>query len=220
MIRAALLLFAIVAPSGLGAANGWVETGREGGVALYARPRAGTSNHESLGVGAIDAPPWVVKNALDDVNGHMPYLLESRVIKRDAQGMVVYMRTSAPLVADRDYSIRLVDESFVRSDGSVVYVTRWRAANDEGPPPQQGVVRVAVTEGEWRLEPMANGTKTRAIYFVYAEPGGGIPEAIAKWAQRSAMSGIFGALRDRVLDAKYAATAPATPTRREEIMLR
>src|SRR5436190_854063 len=102
-------------------ADGWEEAGRDDGVIIYVRMRAGASGaerHEVLGVGAIDAPAWVVKNAIDDfdaTSGRMPYLKETRVIKRDADGVVVYNRTSAPIIADRDYTIRIRDASFAKA---------------------------------------------------------------------------------------------------------
>jgi hypothetical protein len=206
------LALALLFPVGLGA-QGWTEAGRDGGVTVYVREQP---RRETLGVGVIEAPPWVVKNAIDDVDaktGRMPYLLESRVLKRDGRGIVLYNRTSAPVLADRDYTIRMFDASFVKPDGTVVYVVRFIIANEEGPPPRTGVVRVNETYGEWRYEPIAGGAMTRAYYFIYADPGGAVPSALANWGTQQMMSGIFGALRERVKDPLYRAREPSRPVR-------
>lgn len=183
---------------------------------MYARSRAsGGSLKETLAVGAVDAPPWVVKNAIDDYeasDGAMPYLREMRVLSRDARGTLIYHRTSPPLVADRDYTIRMSDESYLRDDDAVVYVVRWRAANAEGPPPRAGVVRVAETEGYWRLEPIDAGTRTRASYWIFADPGGSVPHALAGWGTNTMMSSIFKAIRQRAVNKKYWQVRPAAPT--------
>jgi hypothetical protein len=203
---------ALLLPLGLGA-EGWTEAGRDSGVIVYVREQP---KRETLGVGVIEAPPWIAKNAIDDVDartGRMPYLLESRVLKRDARGVVVYNRTSAPVVADRDYTIRMFDASFVKPDGSVVYVVRFKTANDEGPPVRSGVVRVNETYGEWRFEPIAGGAMTRAYYFVYADPGGAVPQALANWGTEQMIAGVFNALRERVRDPAYRAKEPDKPLR-------
>src|SRR5688572_7312802 len=196
--------------------DGWQETARKDGVVVFARAHEGTDRFETLAVSAIDAPPWVVKNAIDDIDRQddMPYLKEARVIRRDPRGAVIYHRMSPPFITDRDYTIRLRDESAVRADGTIVYVQSWRTANELGPPPRPKVVRVPSVEGYWRLEPIDGGKRTRASYFVYSDPGGAIPQNIANWGSESAMPSIFKALRKRVADKKYAVTKPALPDAR------
>src|SRR5688572_27852914 len=88
-----------------------VLSGKEG-VTIYRRSVGGIT--ECVAVGIIDAPPAVAKAAIDDVGaptGKMPYVTEERVIKRDAHGVLVYTRTSTPIVSDRDYTLRIVDAS-------------------------------------------------------------------------------------------------------------
>src|SRR5688572_10761364 len=102
MITTIVLLLAAADP----AHEGWEESSRKDGVVIYTRKHAGTDSLESLGVSAINAPPWVVKNAIDDVekSDDMPYLKESRIIRQDARGSVIYHRTAPPFVTDRDYT--------------------------------------------------------------------------------------------------------------------
>ena len=191
---------------------GFAELGASSGVAVYERARKGTSTHETLGVGVVDAPPWVVKNAFDDVVAPMAYIEEVRIVKRDDAGVVVYNRTSAPIIEDRDYTLRMWDDSFARPDGSVVWVTKWQAANELGPPPRANVVRVTVIYGELRMEPLPDG-KSRVSYFVYTDPGGAVPLGLAEWGQRQAVANVFESIRARARNAKYRAVEPAKPTR-------
>ena len=214
-VLAVLPLLVLASPAELP----WQEVARSAAVTVYRRPRGGTAVTETLAVGELDAPPWVVMNALADYEpeeGQMPYVAEVKVLKRDARGTVIYNRTSPPVVDDRDYTIRMFDDSFVRADGAVVYVARWVTANQEGPPPKPGVVRVNLTEGYWRLDPIGDGKKTRASYFVFAEPGGSLPQSVADFGTNTAMADVFNALRARVKASKYRARAPARPTKRGE----
>lgn len=196
----------------------WHQVSRSDSVTIFRRPHSETTMTETLSVGIVDAPPWVVKNALDDYQpkiGQMPYLAEARVLKRDDRGVVIYNRASPPLVADRDYTIVMYDASFVRADGTVVYVSRWRTANEEGPPARDGVVRIDKIEGYWQLEPIDGGKRTRATYLLIASPGGNLPQSIADWGTNTGMVGVFDALRTRSRVPIYAKAPPPPPTRRE-----
>lgn len=188
------------------------------GFKLFQRD-TGEATREMLAVATIDAPPYVVKNAVDDFEadtGRMPFVTEVRVLSRDdeAREAVVYNRTSVPLVADRDYTVRVIDDSFVRDDGQVVYVQRWRVANDRGPRERPGVVRVERSEGYWRFEPLDGGARTRATYFLSATAEG-IPKPLADWGTQNILSGIFEAVRDRVAEPKYRETQPVVTARRD-----
>jgi hypothetical protein len=211
-----LVLHLIASP----ADDGWEESGRTDGVIVYVRSRAGSESlRETLAIGAIDAPPWVVKNAIDDweaQDGAMPYMREMRVLSRSGRSGVVYHRTAPPLVTDRDYTIRMIDESYVRPDDSVVYVSRWVVANELGPPPRIGVVRVTVTEGYWKLEPIDDGKRTRASYFVFADPGGSVPKSVAQWGTNTMLGGIFNAIRARARNPKYRVDPPPVPSLRRD----
>lgn len=193
--------------------EGWQVVGRRDGVVVYQRPRAHSPHPEVLAVGTIDVEPWVAKNAVDDVEGtFMPYLVEAQVLKRDERGLLIYNRVSPPLVTDRDYSIRFFDQSYT-SGGVTVWIARWRAANDEGPPKRSGVVRVHETEGYWRFEPVDGGKRTRASYFVYTNPGGSVPAPLSAWGSTTMLPDVVNALGARAKQAKYRDKRPPTPSR-------
>jgi hypothetical protein len=182
----------------------WRVLSEKDGVTISRRSVGGFT--ECVAVAIIDAPPAVAKAAIDDVGAHsgkMPYVIEERVIKRDARGVVVYTRTSTPFVSDRDYTLRITDASYRNDDGAMVYVSRYALANDEGPPPRVGVVRVLHSEGSWRFDAVDGGARTRATYSVSAEPFVGVPQWIQDLATRDLLTRIFGALRERVVDPRY-----------------
>jgi hypothetical protein len=185
--------------------DGWEESSRKLGVVVYTRKLAHMELYETMAVGMIDAPPSVVKYAIDDVDksDDMPYLKEARVIRRDDRGALIYHRTAPPVVSDRDYTILMFDASARRDDGTLIYITRWHTANEEGPPPRPKVVRVPRLEGYWRLEPVDGGKRTRATYFVFSDPGGALPRALAAMGSGSALPEVFEAMRRRVKDPKY-----------------
>jgi len=195
--------------------DGWELAGRTSGIHVYVRHDGDSQLGQVLATCTIDAPPLVAKIAIDDfdaVRGRMPFIKETKVVSRGDKSLVVYNRTSAPLVADRDYTVRVVDQSYAREkDGAMVYVSRFESANNLGPPPLPGVVRVEHSEGEWRFEPIDGGRRTRAVYRVTLDiTHDGLPDAVYKWGAVQMMSGILGALRERVDDPKYTAQAESS----------
>lgn len=200
----------------LAASGAWQPVDGVKGFKLFQRD-TGEATREMLALAVIEAPPYVVKNAVDDFEaktGRMPFMAEVRVLARDEASALVYNRTSAPLVADRDYTIRVTDDSFVRPDGETVYVQRWHAANDQGPDMKPGVVRVSRAEGYWRFEPIDGGTRTKATYFLLAQAEG-IPKPIADWGSQQLLSAVFAAVRDRVDQPKYRESQPMVAARRD-----
>lgn len=192
--------------------EGWQVVGRRDGVVVYQRPHPASPHPESLAVTIIDVPPWVAKNAVDDVEADgMPNLAEARIVKRDERGLVIYNRVSPPVVADRDYSIRFFDQSYT-AGGVTIWIARWRTANDEGPPKRSGVVRVPVNEGYWRFEPIDGGKQTRATYWVYTDPGGAVPAPLAAIASTTLLPDVVNALAERARRPKYRAKMPRPPT--------
>lgn len=195
--------------------EGWEVVGRRDGVVVYQRPHPGSEVPELLAVGTLDVPPWVAKNAVDDVESKdsvMPYLSEARVLKRDERGLLIYNRISPPVVSDRDYTIRFFDQSYT-TNGVTIWIARWRAANDEGPAKRSGVVRVHETEGYWRFEPIDGGARTRASYYVYSNAGGAVPVGLSAWGSTTMLPDVVNALAERAKKPKYREKMPAPPSR-------
>jgi hypothetical protein len=192
----ALMLLLSADPRSAGAASpadSWKEAGRRDGVVVYTRSHAGSDFHEAMAVGLIDATPAECARVVDDLASFtqwMPYLAEAKVI---APG-VVYHRVTAPLVAERDYVIRFVDDS----KGDVIRRS-WKAEHNSVPL-KAGVVRVTSTEGAWIFEP--RGKQTIARYIVFSDPGGSVPAWLANFAATAMLPDVVNAVAKRVAPAQ------------------
>jgi ribosome-associated toxin RatA of RatAB toxin-antitoxin module len=185
-------------------AGEWKFISNKGGVALYRRER--TASYESKAIGEIDASTQLAHAVINDLESYasfMPYTAECRVLKREADSVVVYQRISAPLTSDRDYTVR-VRWSSKAVDGGMSYFSQWSTENALGPPEKAGVVRVKLCEGGWLLEP-AGPNKTRATYMIYTDSGGMIPTFIKNTGSQIGIRKLFEAVRKQVRDPKYAA---------------
>jgi hypothetical protein len=146
------------------------------GVRVYRREkRAGL---EFAAEGLIPAAPARVRRVLTDYPSHgrwQKHLRENRVLASTADSVDVYQRMDLPLLDDRDYTLHVT----WGDDGSVLW-TRFVTANDRGPGPVRGVVRVSQHEGAFRLEPAENGRSTLAVYRFHIDLGGSLPMWMAK----------------------------------------
>lgn len=186
----------------------WEKRSDEDGIQVFAREVPGSRVREMKAVGLVDAPPVACYRVVSDLDNYvhtMPYTKESRVVGKDGDHAVYfYSLISTPVVSDRDYTIHIIDESKPRPDGGG-YRTSWTIADDKGPAPRDGVVRVTVNTGFWEFEPAEGGKKTKATYYVLTDPGGSIPAWIANRANTTAVPNVFKAIRAAVKDRKYSA---------------
>jgi len=178
---------------------------------VSSRDKSGSDVKEVRGVGVIDAPSWVVKNVIDDVANYknfMPYTKESLVLSRHDGYIVSYQYLATPVVDDRDYTIKIYDESREDASGKIIWKNRWSEANKLGPAQKNGVARVTVNEGYWILEDDAGGQRTKATYYVYTNPGGAIPTFVVNMANAQAVPELFRAVSKATKNATYRATKP------------
>ena len=195
------------------AGTDWREASRSHGLVIYNRSKANSNVHEIKAVGTIDAPPWVVKNVIDDADHYasfMPYVAECRVISRDSASIVSYQRLSLPVVSDRDYVLQIRDESRRGDNGEIVYINRWKST-EAGIAEKPGIIRVKINEGSWVLEPADSGKRTQATYFIYTDPGGKLPAWIINKSNSNVIPKVFDAVRKAAADPKYWKTKPARP---------
>jgi hypothetical protein len=186
--------------------DGWKKESDEKGVVIHSRLRQGSPLKEFRGVGLIEANPETVFAVIDDTESYthfMPYTAEVRMLKREKNSATVYQRLALPLISDRDYTIVSKHDTWSGPDGPIHRV-HWESANNLGPAPKSGVIRVNLCEGGWLLEP--NGANaTRATYIIYTDSGGAIPAFIANSGSRLAIRKLFEAVRKQVKEPKYAA---------------
>ena len=184
----------------------WKLVSTSNNVALYRRPRPGPGHYETRAIGEIPAPTKVVLAVIDDAESYpkfMPYTAECRVLKKEGDSVLTYQRISAPLVSDRDYTLRVRTTSKKVEHGTS-YFSRWETANALGPPEKRGVLRVPLCDGSWLLDPVSPEV-TRATYTVLTDSGGAIPAFIKNTGSQIGIRKIFAALRKQVQDPKYGA---------------
>lgn len=180
----------------------WEQAGKRDGITVYSRAKDGSDVLEMKAIGMIDGSPQEVFDVLwgwADYPKVMPYTEESKVIKTENDGKVTvfYSVVNAPLVAKRDYLIRVTNSSDWK-DGKGFMKSEWTAIVDPKIPERDGYVRTKVNDGWWLLEPREDGKKTFATYWVYTDPGGSIPKFIVNKANGSAVPDVFAAIRKAV----------------------
>ena len=181
----------------------WKFISDKDGVTIYRRQR--TLSKESKATGEIAASTDLVHAVLEDVESYtsfMPYTAECRVLKREGETIVAYQRISAPMVSDRDYTIR-VRTNAKKVESGTIYSSSWVTDNAAGPSVRPGVVRVSLCDGSWLLEPTGPNS-TRATYQIYTDSGGLIPSFIKERAGPAGIRKLFDAIRKQSRDPKYA----------------
>ena len=185
----------------------WQHVDDKSGVALYARSRPGSGIKEYKGTGIIDAKAAMVEKVIQDIDAYprfMPFVTEARVISGTGAEVVTYQRLSFPVVANRDYTVRVEHGTVSAPDGTLIYRDTWETDNEDGPAEQKGVVRVKVNEGSWLLEPAPpDGASTQATYQIYTDSGGALPAFLANRACETAIPKLIDALRKQVTEPKY-----------------
>lgn len=188
------------------AAPPWEAVGQDDGISIFARDRPGSDVHEMKAQGMIDAPPAAVWKALRDYDHYtqtMPYTEKAQIVAKQDDGKVLwfYSVINAPMVSRRDYVIKISDDTDYKNGKGEMKVS-WTAASDKGPPPQDGIVRVTINDGYWDLQPVANGAKTYATYYLYTDPGGSVPKWIVNKANGTAVPNVFRAIKKVVAGEK------------------
>jgi hypothetical protein len=189
----------------------WVQINSNPSLTVYAKDRLGTPIKELRAIGTVDAPNWVVLNVLDEVADYpdfMPYTTKAQLIERRPHGAVIYFRWDPPLIGARDVTITVTQSSTKRADGKTIYQLRWEPTNSAGPAPTPGVIRIALDEGSWNLEPSADGRKTTVTYDLFTDGGGGLPPFVINLANRQSVSDLFQAIRKQVTLPKYSQRNP------------
>ncbi|APR74784.1 Collagenase [Minicystis rosea] len=170
--------------------DGFVLIAEEKGVKVYRREKR--AGFEFAAEGTLAAPAAQVRRALLDYPSHQKwqkYMKECRVLTRSDDALDVYQRMSPPVVDDRDYTLHVT----WGDDGGVLW-TRAAVANERGPAPVSGVIRISTNETSWRLEPIDGGRSTRAVYRIHIDMAGSVPTWMAKGQASSDIPDFFANL--------------------------
>ena len=177
--------------SSLALASQFVLVGEEHGVVVFRN--ADVPYVDLVAEGDFDAAPQAVRAMLLDYEGH-PNLAGAvkvtRVLERTDNTLLVYQRLDLPVLDDRDYTMAVA----WGADPDALWA-RYRTANDRGPPPIDGVVRMSLHEAEWRFLPLDGGRRTHAVYMVRMDLGGSLPLWICRSQMVSQVPGLFEAIR-------------------------
>jgi hypothetical protein len=173
----AILLLA----GGVAAADeGWSTYGTRDGVTYEKRGVPGSKYNEYRAT--VDVQTSLAETARvvwSCITESVPPTVKKRtVLSRSDDELVIYDQVRTPVVSDRDVTIRIR-----RNTRAGEIEIRFDSANDVGPPPQSGFVRLPVVRGHWLLVQSASGTRVR--YECYSEPGGSIPAFLVRGAQQS-----------------------------------
>lgn len=188
-------------------ADGWCEVHARDGVQVLARTRAGSPIKEMRAISDIDASPERVLAVLDDIEHYpqfMPPTSAAQLLHRDGDYAHYYVEISPPVIARRDYCIRVGTQ---RLAGGRLR-SYWMADNTGCPPERPGVVRVRSHDGEWLLEPLDGGRRTRALYRFHIEVVSQAPAWMVNRATASELPNVLIALRRAVGQPRYAAARP------------
>ena len=168
-------------------AEGFVFIGEDKGVKVYRREKR--PGIELAAEGKLLAPPERVRRVLIDYPSHQrwqKHLKENRVLARGDGSLDVYQRLGLPVLDDRDFTLHVT----WGNDASLFWM-RFVTANERGPGPVRGVVRVTQQEGGWRLEPTDGGTATQAVYRFHIDLAGSFPSWMGKGQATSDLPELF-----------------------------
>lgn len=197
MIRIALML--CLALPAMARAEGWEKLSEKDGVLVERRSVPGSAYFEVRATGRCPLPPAVVYATLwkhDEYMQFMPHLKSLQILKDEGNYRFVYEQVSMPVVADRDYTVRLTK---LVDPESQTYQTVFESATDVGPPENSKFVRVHKIKGSWTLTPLDGGKASSLTYLAYSEPGGSLPTWLVNSAQKDAPRDVVLAVIKRAM---------------------
>ena len=179
-MRLVVLLLIAVQLGDVDAPDGWAAYATRDGVTLERRKVEGSRFYEhraffdvaGLSPERASAQIWTALHG-----GDMDSLKHREILSERPDELVIYDQIRTPIVSDRDYTIVVKR----RTDGARVRF-ECETANDKGPPPAKGYVRIPVVRAGWTVAPDGHGG-TRVGYFAYSEPGGSVPAWLVRRAQ-------------------------------------
>jgi hypothetical protein len=159
-------------------AEQWTLARNEKGIEVHTRPVPGSRVEAFRGAGLVEAEPEAILSVLRDSDRFhewFPNCPESKLLSREGAVSFQYSVMAAPWpVDDRDNVFR----SVLSRNAATGVIELLVSAAPDAHPEQPGRVRVRTARGSWRLEPKGPG-KTRVIFTMHLEPGGGVPAWLA-----------------------------------------
>ncbi len=183
----------------------WTEANRTAELVIFTKDV--TEGRRIMAVAEVDAPPEIVFNVVSDFDNYrdfMPYVEESRVLSRTSDSeLLSYQRIAPPFVSERDYPLKFTLTRGTPANGGV-FKTEWSAV-PKTLPKIKGIVRIALNDGSWLMEPLDGGKRTRLTYTLLTHPGGLIPNFVANLSNTVVIPKLFAAVKKRAAEKKGAA---------------
>lgn len=195
-MRASPWILAVLLARTAAADPGW-ETVSTGRLRVTTRDRAHSRVKEVRVETDLDAPAYEVQNALLDMAGaprFIPYMRESRFVGAPLPDgtRLVYARLELPLVAPRDYVVRMRYEHLIPASGEGEFKSSWVAVPD-AVAERQGHVRLRLDDGSWQVTARPDG-KAHVVYWFVVDPGGWIPGFIINIGNTTGLGSVMDAL--------------------------
>lgn len=193
----AALLVVLLGPAALAEEGEW-ETVAKGPITVKARSKPGSPVKEIWAEGEIAAPVQDIQSAVMDPDrfpAFMPYVKEARIVGQPEPdgSRLVYTRLELPMVASRDYVLKVYLVKGVDAEGGGEFRNKWVAVADRLPK-RHNVVRLKINEGSWHITPVGDGSKSWAVYRFSVDPGGWIPAFAADMGNKSGVSDVYKAV--------------------------
>ena len=217
------------------------QTTTKDGIEVWTRENQNTSNKEHSCDNPIkeiratvtyeDVSPinfWRAVADLDEYAQFVPYVGKHKVLKTrgkladGAATFYVYGVVTAPVVKNRDYTIRIETKNN-RKKG---FESRWTLDTENvGPKPKKGVVRLLANDGGWTIQPSkknregsltANGVTV--TYEILTDPGTNIPGWLIDKVNRASVPDVLRAMRKRALSGESSHILPDREEKRKLVM--
>jgi len=183
----------------------WIKSFEKDGITVYKRDVPESSVKEIKAQARIDASAeriWKVIGDFDNYKDFMPYTKESEITHEEDDTFYFYTYLQIGWgIGDRFYTIRITKERNAGNEGA--YKKNWDLADkDTKTPHRPGAIEVPVNKGYWLLTPRG-ADSTDVVYYLYTDPGGGIPKIIVNFANAEAVPEIIRAVEKRLDDERY-----------------
>jgi START domain-containing protein len=158
----------------------WTELEKSNGIAVYTRPFAGSAFPEVRASGAVCATLPQLVGFVEDVAAFeqwIPDTAEARLLERPTpRTQIYYIRTSMPWpVKDRDMIYRLSETT---NSSSITRISVGIEGLPDYLPVDPHAMRMSGVSGRWSFV-QADG-RTRIDLDMHIEPGGGVPNWLAR----------------------------------------
>ena len=142
-------------------------------------------------------------NAVCDLSRYdefVPFVAESRILRREGDKTWCHARVSTPVVKDRVYTI-VITENHDKSDKNVRAAT-WVTTKEFEPPTPRGLAKMRANCGSWHVSDLERGGGIRVRYSLISDPGDGVPAWLLQKMNRKTVPDVLRAFRDRALSGK------------------